>query len=335
MANLLLRLGATSAQADANGCTVFHRYVESGEEDLIDTLLDADKTGIKAAINHMVCGGSYWSSETVAPINTAVEKGDSMLVLKLLTAGASAHIDFDTWLKSAKVSELSGSLGNLEQNQRKYKESVEQPLITAIRSGRAEIAIKLLESDADPNSLTKETERLIFNEYQRSWNKGQTALDLVRSSLKNLSAYTGEKGEPVKPKQTLGLDEFLSNFTTGTYAHWVVSHQIKCEKDSFARRLERYEKDVKDHAELKGVHEKLDAIKELLKSFQDVEKALISRGGQTFEELRPDIKTDTRYSNRTSRSERDEKAPKPYEFHFSFNNDRDMTEKRRDGYIEL
>ncbi|KAF4955378.1 hypothetical protein FSARC_11864 [Fusarium sarcochroum] len=335
MANLLLTLGATSAQADANGCTVFHRYVESGEEGLIDTLLDTDKTGIKAAINHMVCGGSYWSSDTVAPINTAVENGDSILVLKLLTAGASAHIDFDTWLKSAKVSELSGSLGNLEQNQRKYKESVEQPLITAIRSGRAEIAIGLLESDADPNSLTKETERLIFNEYQRSWNKGQTALDLVRSSLKNLRAYTGEKGKPVKPKQTLGLDEFLNNFTAGTYAHWVVSHEIKCQKDSFANQLERYEEDVKRHEELKGVPEKLDAIKELLKNFEDVEEALTSRGGKTFEELRPDIETDTRRSSRTSRSERDEKAPKPYEFHFSFNNDRDMTEKRRDGYVEL
>ncbi|KAF9765246.1 hypothetical protein IL306_002530, partial [Fusarium sp. DS 682] len=337
MANLLLRLGATSAQADSKGCTAFHRYVESGEVGLIDTLLDNDKTGIKAAINHMVCDGSYWNAETIAPINTAVQHGDVVMVLKLLTAGAAAHINFDSWLKSAKVSDMSARLGNLETNQKMYKETVEQPLITAIRSGRADVAIKLLESGADPNSLNTETHRLIFNEYQRNWNKGQSALDLVQTSLKRLRGYTGEKNGPVKPKETPGLDEFLNVFTPGTYSHWVVSEQVKSQKKSFEARLKRYEENIKKNPEPKGVSEKLEAIKELLTGFETLQEALISRGGKTFNELHPDIKTNLRNnaSSTCGQIKDEEKTMKPFEFHFSFNNDRDMTEKRRDGYIEL
>ncbi|KAF4945373.1 hypothetical protein FGADI_12012 [Fusarium gaditjirri] len=337
MANLLMRLGATSAQADSKGCTAFHRYVESGEVELIDTLLDNDKTGIKAAINHMVCDGSYWNAETIAPINTAVQSGDVALVLKLLTAGAAAHIDFDNWLKSAKVSDMSGRLGNLETNQKMYKETVEQPLITAIRSGRTDVAIKLLESGADPNSLNTETHRLIFNEYQRNWNKGQSALDLVQKSLKRLRGFTVETNGPVKPREIPGMDECLGHFTPGSYSHWVVSEQVGSQKRSFASRLKRYEEDVKKNPEPRGVQEKLEAIKELSAGFKALEEELIGRGGKTFDELHPDIKTNLRNnaSSTSSRTKDEEKAIKPFEFHFSFNNDRDMTEKRRDGYIEL
>ncbi|RBR24578.1 uncharacterized protein FIESC28_02628 [Fusarium coffeatum] len=336
MADLLLKLGATSAQADARGCSAFHRYVEAGEEELIDTLLDTDKTGIKVAINHMVCGGSYWNSECTAPINTAIENGNVALVLKLLTTGAKADIDFDTWLKSAKVSSLSSNLGDLEKNQKMYKESVEQPLITAIRSGNTDIAIKLLENGADPNSLDTKTQQLIFNEYQRSWNKGQSALDMVRSSLKGLRGYTYEKTTPVKPRETPGLDEFLQGLTEGTYAHTIVSSDVESHKYNYIHAKERYEKDIKKMKEPKGVPEKNETIKELLAGFEVVENTLLSKGAKPFAELYPDIKTyggDDR-SSRNSRKSEDE-APKPYEFRFSFNNDRDMTEKRRDGYIEL
>ncbi|CAJ0545949.1 Ff.00g094220.m01.CDS01 [Fusarium sp. VM40] len=336
MANLLLKLGATSAQADTIGCTAFHKYVESGEEDLIDTLLDNDKTGIKAAINHMICDSSYWNPDTVAPINTAVQNGDVSLILKLLTAGAAAHINFDTWLKSAKVSGLSDRLGNLEQNQKYYKEGVEQPLITAIRSGHTDIAIKLLENGADPNSLNTETQRLMVNEYQRSYTKGRSVLDLVRSALKRLRGYTPEKKELAPPMETPGLEEFLSKFTAGTYSHWVISTEVDDAKKKFAERRTKYEKQIETHTEPKGLSEKIDAIRELLTGFEAVEEALTSRGGKTFNELHPDIKTGGR-NNTTSyhRSDEDEKAPKPFDYHFSFNNDRDMTEKRRDAYVEL
>jgi hypothetical protein len=336
MADLLLKLGATSAQADPNGCTAFHRYVEAGEEDLVDTLLANDKTGIKAAINHMVCGGSYWSSEINAPISTAIENGDVALVLKLLTAGAKSEIDFDTWLKSAKVSTMSDRLGDLERSREMYSESVEQPLITAIRLGNTDIAIKLLENGADPNPLDTITQQLIFREYQRNYYKGRSALDLVQSSLKKLRGYTGEKRGPVEPKQTPGLDEFLKRFTEGTYSHCLVSCQVEEHRYNFVEGKKQYEKEIKKNPEPKGVPEKREAIEELIAGFEAVEEALISRGGKRFTELRPDIKTNLRGDSSSRNSRRaDDEDPKPFDYSFSFHNDRDMTEKRRDGYIEL
>lgn len=163
MAQLLLNLGATSSQGDTDGCTAFHRYVESGKLDLIDTLWENDKTGVKSAINHLVFGGNSWNPESIAPLNTAVALEDPILVLKLLEGGASADIDFETWLKAAKTSSThSQSLGNLDDNKKKYLQSTEQPLIAAIRRGSADVATKLLEHGADPNALSTDTQTMLI-----------------------------------------------------------------------------------------------------------------------------------------------------------------------------
>ena len=334
MAQLLLKLGATSSQGESNGCTAFHRYVSDGRGDLIDTLWDNDKTGVKTAINHMVFAGGYWDPETIAPLHSAVEHGDPILVLKLLNAGAKAHIDFETWLKAAKVSPTqSDRLGTLEQNQRKYKESMEQPLIAAIRSGYPDVAIKLLEAGADPNALTSKTERLIYNEYQRTWNRGESALDLVQNLIKNLRKYSGEKSNRQKPLEELGIDSVLNKYTPGTYTHWVYSKDVSDKKKSFERDMKSYDKENKRIAELKGAPEKMEAIKEALDGLEKLEKELTSRGGQTFEKLRPDIKTEERSYNNRNRDE--ERTAKKYDFFISFNRDSDMTEKRTEGYVEL
>ncbi|KAH6898608.1 hypothetical protein B0T10DRAFT_505216 [Thelonectria olida] len=335
MAHLLLNLGATSSQGDSNGCTAFHRFVESGKLDLVDTLWDNDKTGVKSAINHLVFGGGYWNPESIGPLHTAVALGDPILVLKLLEGGASANVDFDTWLKAARMSpNQSQRLGDLDTNKKKYKESMEQPLIAAIRSGNTDIAIKLLDHGADPNSLPTQTQALIFNEYQRTWNKGETALDMVRTSIKKLRSYHGETNKPVKPVETPGMDTYLDNFTEGTYSHWVVANDIDWNKKGFAKRLDSYERDIKHYENLKGVPEKMEAIKEAVEGFKALEEVLVNQGGKTFEELHPDIKTDTR-NNGSSRAKSEEKVTKSYEYVFSFRNDSEMTEKRRDGYIEL
>lgn len=334
MAMLLLKLGATSSQGDSNGCTAFHRYVASGKVDLIDTLWDNDKTGVKTAINHMVFGGGYWNPETLAPIHSAVEHGDPILIMKLLNGGAGSQIDFETWLKAAKVSPTQAShMGTLEQNERKYKESLEQPLITAIRSGSTEVAIKLLEHGADPNCLTGKTERLIYNEYQRSWNKGESALDMVKFSITKLREYTGEKTGFKKPVEKLDIDSYLEKFTKGSYSHCVISHDVDNTKKTFKKQTESYEKEMKRIKELAGATEKTEAINDALKGFESLEEAIVSRGGKIFADLRPDIKTEEQGS--TSLSMFEKSTPKPYEYIFSFQNDSEMTVARRDGYVEL
>lgn len=103
MIETLLKLGATSSQADANGVTAFHRYIQGGHPKLIEDLWGKDKIGIKAALNHVAMNGPIYNAQAVTPLTTAVDKDDPALVLKLLEAGAKAEIDFDSWLKSAKL----------------------------------------------------------------------------------------------------------------------------------------------------------------------------------------------------------------------------------------
>jgi ankyrin repeat protein len=94
MAQTLLALGATSAQADINGSTAFHRYVEANAESLLESLWETDPVGAKTAINHM----SFVDSSTCeTPLQLAAKEGNLALVLKLLEHGAVTHIDFESW----------------------------------------------------------------------------------------------------------------------------------------------------------------------------------------------------------------------------------------------
>lgn len=94
MAKTLLELGATSAQADINGVTAFHRYVEANAESLLDSLWETDPVGAKTAVDH-IAFRDYNSCQS--PLQAAVLNGNLALVLKLLDHGAVAHIDFEAW----------------------------------------------------------------------------------------------------------------------------------------------------------------------------------------------------------------------------------------------
>lgn len=95
MTETLLGLGATSAQADVNGITVFHRYAKANAETLLDAVMKADPAGIKSAINHMAFTGYHDVGET--PLQAAAKQGYQSLVSKLLDVGAMSHISFETW----------------------------------------------------------------------------------------------------------------------------------------------------------------------------------------------------------------------------------------------
>src|SRR4051812_27929596 len=64
MAKLLLRLGATSAQADMNRCSVLHWCVANDQKDLVKVLLENDEAAAKSVINTMTL--TRWT-----PLNTA------------------------------------------------------------------------------------------------------------------------------------------------------------------------------------------------------------------------------------------------------------------------
>ncbi len=337
MARLLLKLGASSSQADLHGCTVFHRYVEHAKTELIDTLWELDKTGVKAALNHLIIGSSYWSPQAVSPLHTAIGNGNSMLVIRLLEAGADANIDFESWLRAAKFSSgMEKRLQSYEQNKTLYHKSVQQPLMVALRnSPDPELAVRLLEGGADHNTMTQVSYELLTNEWQRRYNKGETALDVVRDHIENLRKYSGEKFLAVKPELQEGTDEYLASLDKGSFLYWVASQDVKAKKEQYEKSLKSYEKSVKDFEAQKGAAEKKQAIEEALAGMEKVEALLLGMGAQTFKELHPDLETNTNQNNYNSSQSKTDDAKKPYTYSLSFHNTTDVTDTRRPAYEEL
>lgn len=332
MAKLLLHLGAVSSQADRNGTTAFQQYVGSGKMEMIDTLFENDKTGVKTALNHLVFTGFAWRPKTIGPIHLAVENGDPILVLKLLNAGAKAEINFETWLKAAKISPVQSSrLHDLETNKAAFRR-MEQPIITAVRRGDPDAAVALLENGANPNALTPETQELLINENQRRWNKGVAVLDLVQRSIDGLKNELEETSGLRKPQETPGIDNYLDKFKPGTYQHWLVSSDIAAKKKIFESQMKAYERS-REEAE-SDEKEKKKILCEILGELEQLERTIISKGGKLFAQLYPDIKT-AEDSNTIGSNNSNLDIPGPYEYIFKFSPDKDLTEERRDGYIEL
>lgn len=337
MARLLLKLGASSSQADLHGCTAFHRYVDHAETEMIDTLWELDKTGVKAALNHLILGHGYWNLTAVSPLHTAIGNGDSILVMKLLEAGANPDIDFDSWLRAAKFSARAEKrLQTYEQNQSLYYRSVEQPLMVALRScPDPELALRLLEGGADPNSMTPISYQLLKETYQRQHNKGESALDVVRRHIENLREYTGESFSFTMPELQEGMDEYLAGLDKGSYLYWLASEDVRVKKEAYEKGMKGFQENVKKFEERKGVAEKQQAIAEALAGMEKVEALLLEKGAKTFNELYPDIETDTYRGNRNYDRPNAAADKKPYEYSLSFLNTTDVTEKRRKAYEEL
>lgn len=336
MAQLLLKLGAVSSQAEVSGATAFHRYVDSGKREMVDLLLENDKTGSKNSLNHILFSGYYYNPSAVAPLQTAISKKDPILVLRLLNAGATPELDFDTWLKSAKVSpSMSSRLQDLDTNQKKFK-GMEQPIITAVQYGDTESALELLKAGANPNTLHPVAEDLIVNEYRRRWSEGLSLLDLVQKSIDNIKKQkSGTKSK--KPQLRPGIDGYLSSFQSDTYQHWVVSDDIKWTKDQFERQMKTYEEDMKRAKESEKSIEKNRVLDEMASGFQRLLDELLARGAKKFTELYPNIKTNTdppQYGQPLF-GKKKEDTNEPYTYKFVFKNDTDMNEKKRDGYIKL
>jgi len=354
MARTLLSLGATSSQADMNGVTAFHRLVEQNAESLLDLLFELDKTGSKTAINHIAFTG-YDRSET--PLQVAVREGNLGLVLKLLENGAIAEVDFETWLKSAKQSQMQDRLGTFEENQKKFKVQMEHPLILAILSKTPATALELLNKGCDPNPLCAATQSMLQDTYRNQW-KGYSALDLVNRQLKALRGYKGEvangghlssgcarfacscrrRGGAQASKETLpaGIDTYLDSYKEGTYQHWIISRDIQSRKDRYHQHLKQYEESQAALTNMSGAAEKAAAIKEAIETLEKIEKVMRAKGAKTFAELYPDRKEDGNYDDSDRhRSLVDVPNDSVYDYTFNWGNVSDITEARNAAYVEL
>lgn len=241
-------------------------------------------------------------------------------------------------LRSAKqATVMENQLRTFEENQMRYKQMVEQPLILALRSSYPESALALLERGADPNVVNCQS----HSSMQSSWRPrfiGESALDIANNQLKFLGRYKTDSSTPSRPALPEGIDDLLSNFQEGTYQHWVVSEHIDNLKKSHQRDLEKYEKDMASPKVEPGVDEKATAIKEAIKVMENVKAALLAKGAKTFSELYPEFKDQLEFSSTRQHGNpsvvTEEKAT-TYSYTFSFHRVNDVTTARKEAYLRL
>ncbi|TLS27460.1 hypothetical protein PpBr36_05142 [Pyricularia pennisetigena] len=331
MVKTLLSLGATSAQADMHGFTCFHQYAEAGATELIDLLKELDRTGVNKSINHVAV---FRYSDSTGPLQSAIKNGDTGLVLQLLEAGAAPQIDFETWLKGARQSS-DYNLVNASESEKDFRRLTEQPVILAALYGHPLIITELLRHGADVNSISAQSQDLLDpNSYSRTYNSGQTLLDILRKQLETLRSYKGEETLTPEPLPFLGDDKALDGAKPGSWKHLVVTNDIEAARQEHAERVKIYKAYTRQLDVLEGLQEKKAAILNLVQAFEQAESTVVEKGGKTFSELHPDIPAGTRQDfNLWNRADHN-KYP-PYEFNHGFHPVKDMTPVREAAYVQL
>lgn len=326
MAKTILGLGATSAQADMHGVTAFQRFVEENASALLDLLFEFDKTGTTTALNHI----TFAEHKVRWPLQSAFEKDDPRLILKLLDAGSITQIDFETWLKAAKQS-MQGPLHSYEENKKLFERITKQPLILALKSSEPTLALELIKRGADVNVLTTASHERLQYTWRR--DQGESALDIVRSQLKALRGYQDPEITVEVPRLKKGMDSYLSRFNEGTWQHAMVKDRICLLKKNHEEALEKYEKEKARIASLDGMKEKQAAIDAAIQNLEQLEAEILVKGGKTFLELHPDAKEPDQQHMSSLQSPPE--GNDYYEYDFKFWGPNDITEQRKARYIDL
>ena len=328
----LLELGASSAQADMNQTTALHYYVADRSQ-AIQTLFEHEEPAVRRAINHLSVGGSSYGAQVVSPLMTAIELNDPVGVLKLLEAGAKPMIDFVTFMKAVQTQfENYGTYMSSEQSQNRFSESVEQPVLLALRTEQPTIALELLRRGAEPDMLTCNGHKVIHNEFERQYNKGQTLLDVVRGKLEDLRRYKGE--EPPTPPSKLFRDDerdYFQGLEEGTYKFWAVRARLDDLKDQYLKHMESYKESLEKEKNRKGLNEKRGAIRALIAGYEEVEAELQENGAKTFKELYPET---TISRNNHGTSPWGSSGSNMFKVRFDFKVP-DLTAEKREAYVKI
>jgi ankyrin repeat protein len=96
---LLLELGATSAQGDMKHFSALHYVVFQNNSDVLDVLLSNDRPAALSVLNNIGFLNS-WGNDIASPLTTAVQNGHKNMVTKLLNLGANPSISFEDWIKT-------------------------------------------------------------------------------------------------------------------------------------------------------------------------------------------------------------------------------------------
>ena len=330
MARTLIQLGASSAQASIDQSTALQSCV-GDRPDLLDTIAEADATGVMRAINHLSVSGHRWSVQVTSPLMTAIHAKDSLTALRLLGLGAKPEVDFGAYMKAYQT--RHEPLNDSKYNKRNFEQSLEQPVLSAVRCELPLVAKSLVESyGVDPNTLTTEGYRVLNDEYSWSYTKGQSLLDKVQEKLKSLRNWEYKVEEPKAPEPLKDDAQYLSGFKQGSYALLSARTQLSVAKDGYERDLKSYKEKIQEQKDRSGVIEKQDAINRMIGGFEQLETALLDKGAKGFRELHPDTKEPEKRDSPSYHRHQHKPGPFQIELRFQIG---DLTEESQKRYERL
>ncbi|KAH7360980.1 ankyrin repeat-containing domain protein [Rhexocercosporidium sp. MPI-PUGE-AT-0058] len=326
---LLLKLGATSAQADMNHYTVFHYVVAEGRNDILDILLTQDKPRAMSVLDN-VGQVSHWQ-QGYSPLTTAIDRGNEEMVIKLLALGTKPEVDFDTWVKTYLAQNPYAKNNSPEQTRLQYQGSINQPIIAAAIKDLGKSIQELLSHGADPKTLEKSAYGVVNNPQNAIYQVAESLLDIVQRKLKALREWTPSESSLKKPET---LREEIS-YTAGLegYSYWSALRDYKTKVRENKQAWENWKKSSEAKKE-DGLEEKKAAIAKLILELEDAEKSLIEAGAKTFAEMYPNTpkhqgNTGYNYNYNYQPSE-----PAPYKTSLNFVVP-ELNDAKKDGYIRL
>lgn len=240
MVKVLIELGATISQADMDQNTTL-QYCIVSQPDLLQTLLETDKTGGARAINHLATTGGSWNFNVASPLMRAVAARDSLTAMLLLTNNARPAIDFGSYMKAYQVKHNVDL--DSKRNMQDFEKRVHQPVVSAVHSELPELAKTLVERyGVDVNTLTTSGWSVVHDEYSRRYTRGETLLDLVRAKISQLHDWKPEEiEEPGKPIALQDDEFYLAGLSQGTYQYWSAKRQLEQAKKTYEQRLKDYQ----------------------------------------------------------------------------------------------
>ncbi|KAH6681535.1 ankyrin repeat-containing domain protein [Halenospora varia] len=330
VAKLLLELGATSAQGDMNQFSVLHYVVSQNNTDVLDVLFSNDKPVALSVLNNVGFPDTY-GYRVSTPISTAVQKGYTEMVSKLMKIGAKPEISFDDWIKGYLAKNEYAKNQSSEDNMWQFKNSVTQPIINAVTREMAKSVEDMLANGADPNSLTNASQNILRYPHNYSYQAGETVLDLVQKKIKDLKAYKEPESNFVVPEKLRNWDTYMDGLTEGTYKYWSAFEDFEAAKESNKQAWITYEKQMAAKSD-SGVQEKMTAITSLIKELENTEKALKAAGAKSFYDAHPEITKPQENLNQGYVYQ--QPKPEPYKTKLTFQVP-DLTDIKRDGYVKL
>ncbi|KAG8887776.1 hypothetical protein FRB98_009036 [Tulasnella sp. 332] len=275
--------GATSAAADEDTVTVFHRLVAYNRVETVATLLRVDPTA-KTAARFLT---PSWS-DAVSPVVTAFAGGcRAMIAVLIAYAGSRVYVDKETFERS--VAATPNPSYQLKQDDA-YTRGVTQPLEVALfnRNDLYRLAIAL-----EPDSARTSVPKQIYG-YRQNADQRRSLLDLLRGNIDELNtllAGTTPANDTVKEINNgpnygsiLDLEQMEISSKTGWEAEaillekQVVAMQKKRSDDGGAAPKQK----AKDEAEKKVKAERM------LSYYQDAVTQLEQIGAKTWNEIFPE-----------------------------------------------